>query len=291
MPPQADLSFPFDARWIAEVLQRSGSLSASSPDLNAWTHHRFSEFTTDSRKIAAHSIFVAVRGERFDGHAFIEQAIAAGATGILAKAQTIAERGYERQFPKVFFAGVTDVQAAFRRLAQAWRAQTKIPVIAVAGSNGKTTTKELLAAILEGRFHSVLKTTGSENGYLGIPITLLRLRSSHQAAVIEVGIDDVGAMTEHIDLVRPTHTVLTVIGPEHLEKLGTLETVAREELLAFSETEKNGGCSVVNLDDTWMATASEHLTQPWKFSLREITDTFSGAETCEARRVQGVGYE
>ena len=93
------------------------------------------------------------------------------------------------------------------------------PVVLIAGSNGKTTTKEILHAMLGGKWSHVLKTEGSQNGWVGIPLTLLRLTPSHQAAVIEVGIDEPGAMIEHVRCVQPTAAVITAIGPEHLEKL------------------------------------------------------------------------
>jgi UDP-N-acetylmuramoyl-tripeptide--D-alanyl-D-alanine ligase len=261
-----DASFPsdqqlFEAAWIRDVLGLAGHGSSSA---------RFSGFTTDSRKIPNSGVFVAIRGEKMDGHEFIPAAIAAGATGILAEQSIINSRGWTQQFPSVDFFGVEDVQAAFRRLASAWRSKFSIPVILVAGANGKTTTKELLSALLHGRHESVLKTLGSQNGFLGIPMTLIELRPHHGAAVIEVGIDEIGAMAQHVPIVKPTHTVLTVIGPEHLEKLIDVPTVAREECLAFHETKKRGGTCIVNLDDPWIARELSKLPGSWSFGIDQV---------------------
>ncbi len=207
----------------------------------------FTSITTDSRKIQPGSLFVALKGDNFDGHDFIDAAIQAGATGILCR----------RGFPAPVASNVTvfqveDTLMAFRQLAARWRREFAIPLVTVAGSVGKTTTKELLAAILSGKYEQVLKTEGSQNGYVGIPITLLELRHTHGAAVVEVGIDEIGAMEKHIALIAPTASVLTAIGPEHLEKLIDVPTVAREEGLALTGVAQTGGLVAINLDDSWI---------------------------------------
>ncbi|MBU6375638.1 MAG: UDP-N-acetylmuramoyl-tripeptide--D-alanyl-D-alanine ligase [Bdellovibrionales bacterium] len=259
MTQKMEDSFPFKAAWIAEVL--------SLPKHPGDDEHRFHQFITDSRKVTQSSLFVAIRGEKMDGHDFIPKAIADGATAVLAEESVILSRKWASEYPQARFFGVTDVQEGFRKIASAWRKRFSIPVILVAGSNGKTTTKEFLSAILQGKYRSVLKTQGSQNGFLGIPMTLIELRSHHQAAVIEVGIDEVGAMAQHVPLVHPTHTLLTLIGPEHLEKLIDLPTVAREEILAFHETQRIGGQCIVNLNDPWIAPVLPALREAWSFSI------------------------
>ena len=153
---------------------------------------------------------------------------------------------------------VPDTLAAFRTLAGAWRRELSIPVAAVAGSVGKTTTKEFLAAALSARWRT-LKTEASRNGDLGIAMTLCALRPGDEAAVVEIGIDAVGAMASHLDLVRPTAAVVTAVGAEHLERLHDLDTVAREESLALEYTERSGGLAAVNLDDPRLAPLFERL--------------------------------
>jgi UDP-N-acetylmuramoyl-tripeptide--D-alanyl-D-alanine ligase len=205
----------------------------------------FTSVTTDSRKVPAGSLFVAIRGENFDGHGFVETALKAGArSALVQKGRVDLSR-----FPQSAFFEVDDSLEGYRALAQGWRGAFEIPVIAVAGSNGKTTSKEFLAAMLAGKYRKVLKTQGSQNGFVGIPLTLLELRPGDEAAVIEIGIDEIGAMEKHIARVRPTAAIVTSIGPEHLEKLRDLETIAREELLALDRVARQGGVTAVHLDD------------------------------------------
>ena len=212
----------------------------------------FTAVSTDSRTLQPGALFVPIRGVRFDGHDFIPAALERGARGVVAS-RIVA--GADVLVP-VF--SVPDTLAAFQALAKAWRRLFSIPVVAVAGSVGKTTTKDLLAAALSGRWR-VLKTEASRNGEVGIPMTLLEMRREHDAAVIEIGIDEVGAMERHLALVQPTGAVVTAIGAEHLEKLRDLETVAREETLALEHAAQQGGLAVVNLDDPWLAPLFERL--------------------------------
>lgn len=242
----------------------------------------FSVVTTDSRKIKPGSLFVAIPGEKFDGHEFIPAAIAQGARGILCRRDVKVEPA-----PGVFLFQVEDTVAAFRKLAAAWRKRFPIPVVAIAGSVGKTTTKELLAAILRGRWEGVLKTQGSQNGFLGIPMTLLELRESHGAAVVEVGIDEIGAMEQHMPLVSPTVALLTAIGPEHLEKLRDVPTVAREEGIALTFVSHVNGTAVVNLDDPWIRPHMTTLRGGKKIAFTLSGDTTGANTVCG--RVSGDG--
>lgn len=219
----------------------------------------FSEITTDSRKVMQDSLFVALQGERVDGHDYIPGVIKAGATGIICRNGT-AERFRDLNSGAYFFE-VEDPLKAYRTLAQCWRLKFDIPIIAVAGSAGKTTTKELLASILTGKWHSVLKTQASQNGFIGIPMTLLALRPHHQAAVIEIGIDECGAMIQHMELVQPKAALLTAIGPEHLEKLKDVPTVAHEESIALRTVAQKNGWIIVNLDDPWIEPLSQLKTE------------------------------
>lgn len=242
------------ARWIAQLLDvyLPGLLldpAHPNPESSLNLDEPFTAICTDSRKIVPGCLFVAIVGEKFDGHQFMDQAVQNGAAGVLCLEDRPAP-----VFKSAHVFRVKDTQEAYRQIAKAWRKKFSIPVICVAGSVGKTTTKELLSAILQGKWKSeeILKTVGSQNGYLGIPMTLLELKPSHQVAVIEVGIDEIGAMAKHLEIVQPTHSLVTAIGPEHLEKLIDLKTVSKEEVLALEWTAKNGGTCIVNIDDEWI---------------------------------------
>jgi UDP-N-acetylmuramoyl-tripeptide--D-alanyl-D-alanine ligase len=236
------------AAWIFDTLKLfnlvQGTLSPSFENLS------FPAIVTDSRKITPGCLFIAIPGDTFDGHDFIPAAMEKGAKGILSRQGHPAIANAATTYKDVCVFAVPDTVTAYREIAKAWRARFKIPVAMVAGSNGKTTTKELLSALFQGKWERVLKTQGSQNGFVGIPLTLLELNSTHQAAVIEVGIDEPGTMKGHVDVVHPDVSVLTVIQPEHLEKLIDIDTVAREEGYALSETIARNGMIAVNLDDT-----------------------------------------
>jgi UDP-N-acetylmuramoyl-tripeptide--D-alanyl-D-alanine ligase len=254
----------FSSEWISETLARSlGRPEEPSTHRGRQASREFKAITTDSRKIRGGELFVAVKGETHDGHDYIESALKSGAAGVLCSRMPAAAEALARESGSAVWV-TPDVQQAYRALGASWRRRFSIPVIVVAGSNGKTTTKEFLSAILRGKWPSVLKTQGSQNGFLGIPMTLLELRSEHGAAVIEVGIDDVGAMSRHIECVHPTQAVLTVIGPEHLENLKDVPTVAREELIALEDTLALGGRVAIHLDDPWIAPFAEVAKQDEK---------------------------
>ncbi len=190
--------------------------------------------------------FVALKGDKFDGHDFLREVVDRGVKGLLCRKGTVPA-GYTG-----FAAEVDDTIDGFRRLSRAWRDKLDIPVVAIAGAVGKTTTKEFLASLLRGKWPEVLRTEGSFNGFIGIPITLMNLRSPHRAAVIEIGIDDIGAMAQHLEVVRPNAVVVTAIAEEHLENLKDLATVAREELVGMAWVDGRGGQAIFHVDDPWI---------------------------------------
>ena len=202
------------------------------------------QITTDSRQVTAGSVFVAIKGETHDGHQFIEGAIRSGAVAIISEEKSASTQ--------VDFFQVPSSLSAIRKLGFHYRKSFSIPFIAVVGAVGKTTTKELLTSILQGKYNSVAKTLGSQNGYLGIPITLLSLPPETEVAVIEIGIDEIGAMEDHIALVEPTHVILTKIGPEHLHQLKTVEIAASEELLVFDYAVQKNVPIGINLSDDYV---------------------------------------
>lgn len=178
---------------------------------------------TDSRAVQTGDLFVCLRGPNFDGHKFAADAVRRGAVAVVA--ETDLAMGGEAGLPIL---RVDNTRAALGRLAAAHRQRFSIPVIAVAGSNGKTTTKELVAAVLRQRFRT-LASVASFNNDVGLPLTLLELDPTHEAAVVEVGTNHPGELAALLQIARPTHGVLTRLGGEHLEFFGSFDGVVEEE--------------------------------------------------------------
>ena len=202
----------------------------------------FTGVTTDSRTLQAGDLFVALPGERFNGHDYIEQAAQRGAVAAMVS---------EKSTVSVSLLRVADCYAALGQLAAAWRTQFTLPIIAITGSNGKTTVKEMLAAILREHAGSsaVLATRGNLNNNIGMPLTLLRLRESHRYAVIEMGMNHRGEISYLTRLARPQVALINNAQAAHLEGLGSVEAVARAKAEIFEGVTATGW-SLINADDT-----------------------------------------
>jgi UDP-N-acetylmuramoyl-tripeptide--D-alanyl-D-alanine ligase len=200
----------------------------------------FTGVSTDTRTLRAGELFVALSGPNFDGHAFVAAAAERGAAG------AVVARRVDVALPQIV---VPDTLRALQDAARAWRDHFEGPVVAVAGSNGKTTTKELVAAILSGRgpCHA---TRGNLNNHIGVPLTLLALEPTHASAVIEIGANRLGDVAELMPLVCPTVALVTNAGAEHLEGFGDLDGVARGEGETFAGLEP-GATAVINQDDPY----------------------------------------
>jgi UDP-N-acetylmuramoyl-tripeptide--D-alanyl-D-alanine ligase len=210
---------------------------------------------TDSRTLKPGALFVALRGPNFDGGSFVAAAAARGAIG------AIVERAVPHELPQVV---VPDALRALQQLGQAWRSLFTLALVAVAGSNGKTTVKEMTAAILS-RMGLCMATHGNLNNHIGVPVTLMRLEASHRSAVVEMGANRIGDVAELMTLARPTVGLITNAGAEHLEGFGNLDGVARGEGEMVSCLDP-GATAVINADDAYagywkkMATAGRILT-------------------------------
>lgn len=215
----------------------------------------FSGVSTDTRRLKPGELFIALRGESFDGHAFVEQALAAGAGGAIidgkAYALILAEKGEWHPDRPVLV--VPDTVEALGELANLHRKKFNIPVLAIAGSNGKTTTKDLVAHVLSAR-HRVLKTEGNLNNHIGVPLTLLKLGPYHDLCVLELGTNHFGEIEKLCRISRPTHGLVTNIGKEHLEFFKDLKGVARAEFELYDFLLQNGGVILGNVDDPWIST-------------------------------------
>jgi UDP-N-acetylmuramoyl-tripeptide--D-alanyl-D-alanine ligase len=196
--------------------------------------------STDSRTLSPGALFVALRGPNFDGAAFVAAAAARGAIGALV------ERAVTSNLPQVI---VPDSLRALQELSKAWRADFNLPVVVVAGSNGKTTVKEMTAAILS-RMGLCMATHGNLNNHIGVPVTLMRLEAAHRSAVIEIGANRVGDVAGLMQLAQPTVGLITNAGAEHLEGFGNLDGVAKGEGEAVSCLQALG-TAVINADDAY----------------------------------------
>ena len=204
---------------------------------------RFRAVTSDTRSLAPGDLFVALRGERFDGHTFLAAAAASGA------AAAMVDRQYAGSFPLPVLV-VPDTKRALGDLARHWRARFAPALIAVTGSNGKTTVKEMLAAIL--RRHAgpdaVLATAGNLNNDIGVPLTVLKLRASHHWCAIELGMNHKGEIAYLAGIAQPTVALVNNAQREHLEFMGSVQEVAEENAAVYDALGEKG-VAVVNADD------------------------------------------
>ncbi|MDO9100799.1 MAG: UDP-N-acetylmuramoyl-tripeptide--D-alanyl-D-alanine ligase [Candidatus Nitrotoga sp.] len=208
----------------------------------------FTSVSSDSRAINAGDLFVALQGENYDGAAFVAGATQSGAVAALVK--TTNYRGVDSPCPLLL---VDDTRLALGHLAAHWRAQFNIPVIAVTGSNGKTTVKEMLASILRAATNdddAVLATLGNLNNDIGVPLTLLKLRAVHRYAVIEMGMNHQGEIEYLTRLARPDVAIVNNAGSAHLAGLGSVEAVARAKGEIFTGLSPQG-TAVINADDAY----------------------------------------
>ena len=209
---------------------------------------RVDTFSTDSRTIGAGEVFVPIVGERFDGHDYIEKALAAGAAGCLSVKEPAS-------VPAGKFCVLTDdTRLALKRLATWYRGQFTLPVIQITGSVGKTTTKEMVAGVLAGHCRTV-KTEKNFNSDLGVPQTLFRIDETTEAAVVETGMDHFGEIRYLGEMVRPHIALITNIGDMHIEFLGSREGILKAKSEIFENLDADG-VAILNGDDELLNTVS-----------------------------------
>lgn len=212
----------------------------------------FTDVVTDTRKIQPGVLFVALKGERFNGEDFAADALQKGAAGVMvSKSCSQANLTAARTQSGGTLLQVEDTLAAYQKLAQAWRAKFKLPVVAITGSNGKTTTKDLTAAVLSS-LGAVQKTQANFNNEIGLPLTLLGITEEHRAAVVEIGMRGLHQIEALAPLAAPTVGIVTNVGETHMELLGSLENIAlaKSELVSAIP---EGGTVILNADDELVA--------------------------------------
>jgi len=200
--------------------------------------------TTDSRAAQAGDLFVALAGERHDGHEFLQDVIQKGADAVMVETNKVPTN-----LPKCAVIAVDNTRKALGQIAARYRSDFNLPVVAVGGSNGKTTTKEVLASILRQKL-AALWSEASFNNDIGVPLTLLRLEKKHEAGVMEVGTNHPGELAPLLEMIQPQMGVITSIGREHLEFFKDLAGVAREEG-TLAEQLPTGGILFMNGDSEW----------------------------------------
>jgi UDP-N-acetylmuramoyl-tripeptide--D-alanyl-D-alanine ligase len=235
-------------RWtIDQIVQATGgSVLYGDPESG------FAGVGIDSRTIAADQIFVAIRGAIHDGHQFVDQVVAKGVRGIVIESGTqvpLAHEAFKGRGASCVV--VSDGVRALGMLARHQRDGFDIPVVAITGSNGKTSTRLMTAAVMAQRFNT-LSTQGNLNNEIGLPLTLFNLEAGHAAAVLELGMNHAGELTRLGAICRPTIGVLTNVGPAHLEFLGSLEGVARAKAELIDQV-TGDGTVVLNADDVLVA--------------------------------------
>lgn len=271
----------------------------------------------DSRLVSPGCLFIALRGERHDGHEFIAEAVAKGAMAILAERQpdipcVLLRTGDEGIAPadlehslaaqlegvqtgdwgldRPLCLIVPDSLKALQRMAAYWRRQHDVRVIGITGSVGKTTSKEVIAMVL-GQRYPTLKTEGNYNNEIGLPLTLLHLNARHQRVVLEMGMYDLGEIARLAEISLPQVGVLTNVGPTHLERLGTIERIAqaKAELPQALPAANTGGVAILNADDEWiMAMADQTQARIFSYGLTPEADLW--ADDIESQGLEGIRF-
>ena len=229
--------------YVKEILEAVGGQLLGNVDIE---NRYITNVQSDSRKAAAGDLFVAIVGERLDAHRFVPGAMEAGAEGCLVS--TAPETVPEGKFCVL----VEDTAKAMGDLAAYYRRRLGIPVVAVTGSVGKTTTKDMVASVLSSRFRT-LKTAGNLNNHLGLPMTVFRLSAEDEIAVLEMGMNHLGEIDYLVRIAQPDVAVITNVGDAHIGNLGSRENILRAKCEIFRGLKK-GGTAVLNGDDALLAT-------------------------------------
>ena len=201
--------------------------------------------STDSRQVKKGNIFIALQGENFDGHDFVRKAVEKGVASVIISNEALLDLG--EMDKAVSIIKVSDTLQALGDLAHNYRQRFSLPVIGLTGSSGKTTTKEMMAAII-GREKNILKTEGNLNNLIGLPQTIFRLTAEHELAILEMGTNTRGEIKRLTRIAEPIIGLITNIGPAHLAGFGSVDVVAQEKADLFLNMPQ-AGIAVVNIDD------------------------------------------
>ena len=232
---------------------------------------RIDNVSIDSRKIRSHTLFIALKGNRFDGHNFVKDAVKNGAVTIMMDKKKI------NQFSEINIPimTVTDTTIALGEIAKTWRKKLDAKIIGITGSSGKTTVKEMIAEILSEKYR-VNKTVANNNNHIGVPLTILDTNETHQVLVAELGTNHFGEIPYTAKILSPDYSLITNIGDSHLEFLKTRNGVWKEKSCLLEETIHNGGKVFLNYDDPIIK--SKHTRNS-----NQISYGFSGKADVQAK--------
>ena len=237
--------------------------------------------STDTRTLAAGDLFIALAGDNFDGHDCLAKAAEHGAAGLLIRADAAKKLAMAPEELPVIT--VPDTLRALGDIARDWRQRFTIPVVAITGSSGKTTTKEMVATIAS-RTRNTLKTEGNLNNRIGLPLTLLRLRKNHELAIVEMGTNSPGEIAMLAAIAVPNVGLITNIGPAHIEGLGSLEAI-REEKGSLFEIMAGRGAAILNHDDPAIGVLARRLQG------KRVTFGLGPGAAITAQKVETAGLE
>jgi UDP-N-acetylmuramoyl-tripeptide--D-alanyl-D-alanine ligase len=247
-----------------------------------------SDVTIDSRNVKKGSLFIAIKGKKFDGHSFVKKAVKNGAGAL------VVNRRMLNKFDNIDLPIITvkNTTRALGDIAKLWRKKLNAKIIGITGSNGKTSTKDMLATLLDGKY-SVNKTEQNNNNHIGVPLTILSTNEKHDVLVAELGTNHFGEIDYTAKILQPDFALITNIGDSHLEYLKNRKGVLKEKIVLFDETEKNSGQIFINYDDPLLKKYSGKFSKTitYGFNARSNVSGKVTDYTDDGRPVVEVNYK
>lgn len=242
-------------------------LSIPNIELIRGNNQYFESVVIDSRKVVNNSLFVAIKGEKFDGHDFVESVVKTGATGVVVEKNKA--HLYNKLDAAVFAYDYTTI--ALGKIANVWRNKLSAKVLSITGSNGKTSTKEYLATILSTKYN-VVKTESNNNNHIGVPLTILNANSDTDILILEHGTNHYNEISYTAKIASPDLAVITNIGDSHLEYLKDRDGVLNEKYALFEETVENNGVVFFNMDDPLLVQKLDEIRKKITYSFEHNAD-------------------
>jgi len=234
---------------------------------NSESYKPVSAVSIDSRNISKNSLFVAINGDKFDGHNFIADALKSGASAVIIN-ESKPEKFKDLKIPVVT---VKDTKTALGDLAKVWRSKLSAKIIAITGSAGKTTTKEMLASILSEKY-KVNKTSGNNNNHIGVPLTLFETNNNYDYLILELGTNHFGEIAYTAKIAQPDYALITNIGNSHLEYLKNKKGVLTEKVALFEAAAARGGFVFINNDDILISKTMLDYPKRITFGFESVSD-------------------